>query len=60
MLPITSTRPVELAVTELAVIAFRDGQATLRETAPGVSVAQVVAATAAELALPNNVPAMSL
>jgi len=39
MLPITSTRPVKLAVTELAVIAFRDGQATLRETAPGVSVA---------------------
>jgi acetate CoA/acetoacetate CoA-transferase beta subunit len=51
---------VDLVVTELALIAFRDGQATLRETAAGVSLAQVVAATAAELALLNNVPAMSL
>ena len=59
-LPITSIRPVDLVVTELALIAFRDGQATLRETAAGVSLAQVVAATAAEPALLNNVPAMSL
>ena len=28
-LPITSLRPVDLVVTELAVIAFRDGRATL-------------------------------
>ena len=34
-LPITSTRPVDLVVTELAVIAFRDGRATLLETGPG-------------------------
>ena len=37
-LPITSTRPVDLVVTELAVIAFPEGRATLVETAPGVSV----------------------
>src|SRR3954451_6425674 len=42
-LPITSTRPVDLVVTELAVIAFRDGRATLLETGPGISAAQVVA-----------------
>ena len=59
-LPITSVRPVDLVVTELAVIAFQDGRATLRETAPGVSVAQVVAATEAELAVPNEVPEMTL
>ena len=59
-LPVTSTRPVDLVVTELAVIAFQDGRATLRETAPGVSVAQVVAATEAELAVPNEVPEMML
>ena len=59
-LPITSTRPVELVVTELAVIAFPDGRATLLETGPGVSVAQVIAATEAELVIPSHVPEMSL
>ena len=48
-LPITSLRPVDLVVTELAVIAFRAGRATLLERGPGVSVAQVIAATEAEL-----------
>ncbi len=48
-LPLTSARPVDLVVTELAVIAFPGGRATLMETAPGVTVAQVVAATEAEL-----------
>ena len=37
-LPLTSIRPVDLVVTELAVIAFPEGQATLVETGPGVSV----------------------
>ena len=32
-LPITSARPLDLVVTELAVIAFPDGRATLVETA---------------------------
>jgi acetate CoA/acetoacetate CoA-transferase beta subunit len=59
-LPITSTRPVDLVVTELAVIAFRDGRATLLETGPGVSAAQVVAATEAELVVPSDIPEMSL
>src|SRR5262245_4172575 len=57
-LPVTSLRPVDLVVTELAVIAFRDGRATLLETAPKVSVAQVVAATEAELNVPSQVPEM--
>jgi acetate CoA/acetoacetate CoA-transferase beta subunit len=59
-LPITSLRPVDMVVTELAVIAFPDGHATLRETAPNVSVQQVVAATEAELRVPNNVKIMEL
>jgi len=59
-LPVTSTRPVDMVVTELAVIEFRDGRATLRETAPGVSAAQVMAATEAELVIPANIPEMSL
>src|SRR6516164_4808682 len=57
-LPITSTRRVDLVVTELAVIAFPDGRATLLETGPGVSVAQVTAATQAELVIPSQVPEM--
>jgi len=59
-LPLTSVRPVDLVVTEMAVIGFPDGQATLLETAPGVSVAQVVAATEAALAKPDRIPEMKL
>ena len=53
-LPLTSDRPVDLVVTELAVIGFPDGRATLLETAEGVTVKQVVAATEAELAIPRD------
>jgi acetate CoA/acetoacetate CoA-transferase beta subunit len=59
-LPITAVRPVDLVVTELAVIAFPDGRATLIETGPGVSTAQVVAATESELIIPDKVPEMRL
>jgi acetate CoA/acetoacetate CoA-transferase beta subunit len=59
-LPLTSRRPVDLVVTEMAVIGFPEGRATLLETAPGVSVEQVVAATEAQLAVPSSVPAMRL
>jgi acetate CoA/acetoacetate CoA-transferase beta subunit len=59
-LPITSARRVDLAVTELAVIAFPYGRATLLETAPGIAVEDVVRATAAELVVPGHVPEMTL
>lgn len=59
-LPLTSARPVDLVVTELAVIAFPEGRATLMETAPGVTVDQVVAATEAELAVAQQVEEMRL
>jgi acetate CoA/acetoacetate CoA-transferase beta subunit len=59
-LPLTSIRPVHLVVTELAVIAFLNGQALLQETAPGISVQQVIDATEAELVVPANVPEMVL
>ncbi|HEX2831313.1 MAG TPA: 3-oxoacid CoA-transferase subunit B [Burkholderiales bacterium] len=59
-LPLTSSRPVDLVVTELAVIAFPQGRATLLETAPGVTVQQVQEATEAELAVPANVPEMAI
>jgi acetate CoA/acetoacetate CoA-transferase beta subunit len=59
-LPLTATRPVDLVVTELAVIAFRHDRATLLETGPGVSVAQVMAATEAELIVGDTVPEMEI
>jgi acetate CoA/acetoacetate CoA-transferase beta subunit len=59
-LPLTTLRPVDLVVTELAVIAFGGGPATLVETAPGVSVQEVLDATEAELIVPKSVPHMNL
>ena len=59
-LPLTAVRPIDLLVTELAVIAFPLGKATLLEIAPGVAVKDVVAATEAALVVPANVPEMSL
>jgi acetate CoA/acetoacetate CoA-transferase beta subunit len=59
-LPLTSMRPVDLLVTELAVIAFPAGRATLLETAPGVDVATVLAATAAELVVGADVGVMPI
>jgi acetate CoA/acetoacetate CoA-transferase beta subunit len=59
-LPLTSIRPVDLLVTDLAVIGFPNGCATLQETAPGVSVEQVIAATEAELLVAENVLTMQL
>lgn len=59
-LPLTSLRAVDLIVTELAVIAFPEGQATLLETAPGIKAEDVVESTEARLAVPAEVPEMQL
>jgi len=59
-LPLTSARPVDLVVTDLAVIGFPDGRMTLMETAPGVSVAEVMAVTEAELSIADKVPEMKI
>jgi acetate CoA/acetoacetate CoA-transferase beta subunit len=53
-------RPVDLVVTELAVIGFPGGRATLLETAPGVTIKQILDATEAELRVPERVPSMTL
>jgi acetate CoA/acetoacetate CoA-transferase beta subunit len=59
-LPLTSVRPVDLLVTEFAVIAFPGGRATLTEIAPGVTVDQVVAATEAPLARAAEIRTMAI
>src|SRR5580693_2166998 len=47
-LPVTSSRPIHLVVTDMAVISFSGGRITLVETAPGVTVAEVMAVTEAD------------
>src|SRR5262247_1560273 len=48
-LPLTSVRCVDLVVTELAVIGFPAGRATLVETAPGITPSEVVQQSSAHL-----------
>ncbi|EWY40254.1 succinyl-CoA:3-ketoacid-CoA transferase [Skermanella stibiiresistens SB22] len=59
-LPLTSIRRVDLVVTEMAVIAFTEAGPELREVAPGLTIAEVVAATEAELIVPAEVPVMAV
>jgi acetate CoA/acetoacetate CoA-transferase beta subunit len=59
-LPLTSVRPVDLVVTDMAVMSFENGTIKLLETAPGVSVAEVMAVTEAELSIPDHVPQMKI
>jgi acetate CoA/acetoacetate CoA-transferase beta subunit len=59
-LPLTSVRCVDLVVTELAAISFEGGRPTLIETAPGVTVKDVLGATEAELFVPPDVPEMAI
>jgi acetate CoA/acetoacetate CoA-transferase beta subunit len=50
-LPLTSARVIDALVTELAVITFPEGRATLKELQPGVTVQQVLDSTDAHLVL---------
>jgi acetate CoA/acetoacetate CoA-transferase beta subunit len=59
-LPVTSTRRVDLVVTELAVIGFSEEHPILLERAPGISVAQILEKTEARLMVPQDVPEMTL
>ena len=59
-LPLTSARPVDLVVTDMAVMGFENGTIKLLETAPGVSIAEVMAVTEAELLIPDHVPQMNI
>jgi acetate CoA/acetoacetate CoA-transferase beta subunit len=59
-LPLTSSRPIDLIVTDMAVIGFSGGRMTLQETARGITVAEVMAVTEADLFIPAQVPEMKV
>ncbi|HLD99374.1 MAG TPA: CoA transferase subunit B [Bdellovibrionota bacterium] len=56
-LPLTGVGVVKKIVSELAVIEV-NGELVLKERAPGVSIEQIVRATAAKLTVPADVPEM--
>ena len=59
-LPLTGVNCVKKVVTNLAVLEIRDNAFHLLEKAPGVSIEQIVSATAGELVIPDSVPDMVL
>jgi 3-oxoacid CoA-transferase subunit B len=58
--PLTAERCVDLVVTNLGVLELTPQGIALREVAPGVSVAEVQAATGTKLVIPENVKVMDL
>src|SRR3989440_1963023 len=59
-LPLTAAKPVNLVVTEMAVIEFRGGRAILLETAPEGSGGEGLAATPISFEGNDHVPKMAL
>ncbi len=59
-LPLTAVGEANLIVTELAVLEVSGDGLVLRETAPGISVTDVLAKTNAEVIVPKNVKIMDI
>ena len=59
-LPLTGKGCIKRVLTDLALLDIEDGKFVLRERAPGVSVEDIAAMTAAAPVVPDNVPEMEL
>ncbi len=59
-LPLTGVNCVTKVVTDLAVLELKEGQFYLLEKAPGVSVKEIKAKTAADLIISNNLKELAL
>ena len=57
-LPITGTKCIKKIVTDLAVVEIVNEQFVLKERAPGVSVQDIINATAGKLIVADNIPEM--
>ena len=58
-LPLTGAGCIRKVLTDLAYLEIKDGAFILRETAPGVSVEEIVAKTAGKLIVPDDVQEMT-
>ncbi|UVJ42096.1 CoA transferase subunit B [Pseudomonas sp. LS1212] len=58
-LPLTGAGCIRKVLTDLAYLEIQDGAFILRETAPGVSVEEIVAKTAGKLIVPDDVVEMT-
>lgn len=59
-LPLTGAGCIRKVLTDLAYLEIEGGAFILRETAPGVSIEEIVAKTAGKLIVPGDVKEMSL
>ncbi len=59
-LPLTASREANLIVTDLAFMERTEEGLVLRETAPGVTVEEVLSKTEAELIVPDDVKVMDI
>lgn len=59
-LPLTGVACVKKVVTDLAVLSIENGAFRLLERAPGISVAQIIAATEGRLIVEGDIPEMRL
>src|SRR2546430_14057391 len=59
-LPLTSSRSVDLVVTDMAVLGVTDGKVKPQQTPPAGTASEVMAVTEAELIVPDKVPEMKI
>jgi 3-oxoacid CoA-transferase B subunit len=59
-LPLTSPRGVTLVVTDLAVLAIRDGRFVIEEVAPGYTAKEIVALTGGPVEVSPDVRPIAL